>query len=123
MDRSGYSYKKAADTVWAVPFEGKALSKFNVVASTEQDMLVVFVIVAEAKSLRVTPELMRTMLKLNGDLDRVKIGLDKDGDAFVRIDLSVRILDSQELKSNIEQVAAAADEVYTAIKPFITASK
>lgn len=123
LENSGYPYTKAANSVWAVPFEGKVLPKFNVVASTEQDMLVLFVIVAEAKNLRVTPELMRTMLKLNGDLDRVKIGIDKDGDAFVRIDLSVRILDSQELKANIEQVAAAADELYKAIRPFISASK
>lgn len=123
LESSGYSYTKAADSVWAIPFEGKALSKFDVVASTEQDMLVLFVIVAKAKSLRVTPELMRSMLKLNGDLDRVKIGIDKDGDAFVRIDLSVRTLDTQEFKSNIEQVAAGADEVYTAIRPFVTASK
>ncbi len=127
LESSGYPYTKAADSVWAVPFEGKALSKFNVVASvvalTEQDILVLFVIVAEAKNLKVTPELMRIMLKLNGDLDRVKIGFDKDGDVFVRIDLSIRVLDSQELKGNIEQVAAAADEVYTAIKPFVNVSK
>jgi putative sensory transduction regulator len=123
LEGSGYSYTKAADSVWTIPFQGNALPKFNVVASTQNDVLVLFVIVAEQKNLRVTPELMQRMLKLNGDLDRVKIGIDKDGDAFVRIDLSVRILDSQELKGNIKQVAAATDEVFTAIKPFITAPK
>ena len=123
LEDSGYPYTKASNNVWSLPFQGKALPKFLLVASTQQDILVLFVVVAEKKDFKVTPELMQKMLKLNGDLDRVKIGFDKDGDAFVRVDLSIRVLDSQELKENIEQVAAAADELFTAIKPFTTSTK
>ena len=118
LEESAYPYSKSANNVWSIPFQGKALPNFLLVASVEQDILVLFVVVAEKKDLKVTPEMMQRMLKLNGDLDRVKIGFDKDGDAFVRVDLSVRVLDVQEFKANVEQVAAAADEVYTAIKPF-----
>ena len=118
LEDSGYPYAKAADNVWSIPFKGKALPNFLLVASVEKDILVLFVVVAEKKDLKVTPELMQRMLKLNGDLDRVKIGFDKDGDAFVRVDLSVRVVDLQEFKENVDQVGAAADEVYTAIKPF-----
>jgi hypothetical protein len=39
LEASGYSYTKASDKVWAVPFEGKALAKFNVVVSTQQDLV------------------------------------------------------------------------------------
>ena len=123
LEESGYPYTKAADSVWTIPFEGKALFKFNVVVSTQQNILVLFAIVAEKKKLRVTPEMMQRLLRLNSELDRVKIGIDDQGDAFVRVDLSIRVLDSQELKANIEQVAAAADEVFAAIKPFITIAK
>ena len=123
LEDSGYPYTKAANNVWSVPFLGKALPNFLLVASAQQDILVLFVVVAEKKDLKITPELMQKMLKLNGDLDRVKIGFDKDGDAFVRVDLSVRVLDSQELKENIEQVAAAADELFRAIKPFTISTK
>src|SRR5215510_5064658 len=123
LEESGYPYTKAAENVWAIPFEGKALSKFKVVASTEQNILVLFAVVAEKKRLRVIPEMMQKLLRLNTELDRVKIGIDDQGDAIVRVDLSIRVLDSQELKANIEQVAAAADEVFAAIKPFITIAK
>ncbi|HKG22378.1 MAG TPA: YbjN domain-containing protein [Blastocatellia bacterium] len=123
LEESGYAYTKAADSVWAVAFEGKSLPKFNVVASTQQDVLVLFTIVAEKKNLRLTPEDMQRLLKLNGDLDRVKIGVDKDGDLFVRIDLSIRVLDTRELKENIEQVAAATDVVFSAMRPSISSPK
>ena len=66
---------------------------------------------------------MGKLLKLNGELDRVKIGIDGEGDTFVRIDLSVRRMDEEEMKENIEQVAAATDVVYAAIKPYVTTSK
>jgi hypothetical protein len=123
LEDSGYPYTKASDNVWTVPFKGKALPNFRLIATTQQQILVLFVVVAEKKDFKVTPELMQKMLRLNGDLDRVKIGLDEDGDAYVRVDLSIRVLDIQELKENIEQVAAAADEVFTAIKPFTTLRK
>src|SRR5262245_33752578 len=47
LEESGYPYTKAADNVWSIPFQGKALSKFNVVGSTEQNILVLFAVVAE----------------------------------------------------------------------------
>ena len=123
MEASGYSYTKAADSVWAIAFEGKSLPKFNVIASTQEDVLVLFAIVAEKKNLRPAPEAMHKLLQLNSDLDRVKIGIDKDGDLFVRVDLSIRVLDTQELKENVEQVAAAADVVFSSMRPYIGSSK
>jgi hypothetical protein len=123
LDQSGYTYTKAADGVWAIAFRGKALAEFNVIITTQQDIVVIFVIVAGKKELKATPEVMGKLLKLNGELDRVKIGIDGEGDTFVRIDLSVRRMDQEEMKTNIEQVAAAADVVYAAIKPHVTTGK
>jgi len=120
LEASGYTYTKAAEGVWAVSFEGKSLPRFNVVASVQPDILVLFTIVVEKKDLKLTPEAMQRLLKLNGNLDRVKIGIDKEGDLFVRVDLSTRVLDAREMKENIEQVAAATDEVFAAMKPFIS---
>jgi hypothetical protein len=60
---------------------------------------------------------MQTLLRANSSFDRVKIGFDDDGDLVVRTDLSLRILDLQELKDNAEQVAAASNELYETIAP------
>ncbi|HYP26811.1 MAG TPA: YbjN domain-containing protein [Blastocatellia bacterium] len=123
LEETGYPYSKAADNVWAIDFQGKSMPKFNVIASTHEDVLVLFTIVAEKDSLRLTPGVIQKLLQLNGDLDRVKIGIDKDGDLFVRTDLSIRVLDVREMKENIEQVAAATDVVYATVKSSIGGPK
>lgn len=123
LDEMGDSYTKVKDGVWSVPFNGKAMPDFNVVISGQSDLVVVFALLAEKKDLKVTPEMMRIMLRLNNDIDRVKVLIDDDGDALIRIDLSLRTLDSKALKDNINQVAYATDEAYKALKQFITTPK
>ncbi len=96
---------------------------FNVVVFTAEDLAIFVVFVAEQKQLKVTPELMKSLLQMNADVDRVKIGIDKEGSLFVRVDASIRVMDVDELKANVEQVAAATDEVAKAAKPYIIESK
>ncbi len=117
LNESKISYTKQSETVWSVPFEGKQLKDISVVVSTADPIVVVFAVVAEKKDFKLTPELMQKLLRSNQDFDRVKVGIDKDGDIFVRVDLSARLLDVEELKANVEQVSAAADEVYAFVKP------
>lgn len=117
LNESKVSYTKQSETVWSVPFEGKQLKDISVVISTADPIVVVFAVVAEKKDFKLTPELMQKLLRSNQDFDRVKVGIDKDGDIFVRVDLSARLLDVEELKANVEQVSAAADEVYAFVKP------
>ncbi len=123
LETLGYTYSKVSNNVWSVPFEGKVLKDFDLIVTAHEDLLVLFVLVTKKGDMRVTPELMQKMLRLNADLDRVKVGIDKDGDAFVRVDMSTRVLDSREFKANVDQVGAAADEVFKAIKPFTTATR
>ena len=123
LEETGYSYSKAADTVWSIQFEGKSLPNFNVIASAPKDVLVLFTVVAKKDTLKLTPDAMQKLLQLNSRLDRVKIGIDEDGDLFVRTDLSVRVLDAREMKENIEQVAAATDVVYAAVRSSIVGAK
>ncbi len=123
LESTGYTYSKGSNNAWSMTFKGEVLPEFDLIISSQQDILVLFVLVAEKKAFRVTPELMQKMLRLNEELDKVKVGIDKDGDAFVRVDLSLRVLDAQEFKENVDQMAAAADEVFKVVKPFTTAPK
>jgi biopolymer transport protein ExbD len=59
------------------------------------------------------------VVRMNDQFDYVKVGIDKDGDLFVRTDLMLRNLDGQELKQQLQQVANAADEAYGQIKPML----
>jgi ribosome-interacting GTPase 1 len=119
---SGYQFVQKSPTVWYTTKTSKTLKDFKVIiaAAPDGDLIVIFVTVARKRNMRVTPEFMTTLLKLNHELDRVKIEFDDDGDLAVRADCTGRILDAQELKTQIEQVAAAAAATYDAALPYIS---
>lgn len=119
FNESGVKFTKVSDNVWSVPFSGKNLKEFQVAVATGDDILVMFVTLAEAKKLRATPEMMKRLLLLNTEYDRVKIGFDKGGDLIVRTDLGIRVLDKLEFQENLDQIAAAADGLFSTVKPFL----
>lgn len=124
LEASGYGYTKAQGNVWVIKFKGQQLAEFPVIVIYSENMLILVSVVAEKKDYKITPDLMQKLLALNDDLDRVKVGIDKDdGDLFVRIDLSLRVVDDQEFKANLDQISAAVDETYTVLKPFLVAPK
>jgi putative sensory transduction regulator len=120
LPASGYEYKTHRADVWSIAFNREHLKDFKVVLSTNEDLLVVFVTVVKKSQMPVAAEFRGTLLSLNHKLDRVKVGLDDDGDLFVRSDCTCRILDSEEFKEQVKQVAASADDVYGKISSSIS---
>jgi hypothetical protein len=59
--------------------------------------------------------MMDALLLANHEYDYVKIGLDKDGDMFVRIDTLMHSVNSSDLKATINQVANASEEVFVKV--------
>jgi hypothetical protein len=120
LDQSGDSYTKVSENTWTIKFKGKALADFNVLITSTPGILVVLVIVAENKNLKGTPpEMMHKLLKSEFDVDFVKIGLNDSDDLLVSSELTIRTLDLQEFKLIVDQVAAAADQVYAKVRPFM----
>lgn len=119
LEASGHNYTKASDNVWTIPFQGDSLKQFNVVAVYTEGLLVTFAIPVKKKNLKVTPDLLRKLLQFNVDMDRVKIAIDDEGDLVVRIDSSLRIMDGEEFKLVVEQVANATESIHSEIKAFI----
>ena len=119
LEESGHTYGKASDNVWSVKFKGNNVEQVSVIVIGHEGMLILVSVLAEKKDFKASPELMMKLLRLNDDYDRLKVGIDDDGDMFVRIDLTLRVTDSQEFKVNVEQISAAADEITAVIKPFL----
>jgi len=119
---SGYTTTKVNDTVWTVDFTGKQLPRFKMVlsaSSKEKDgLFVIFTNPAEKSRLPATPNFLSLLLKANHDFDFVKVGIDNDGDVFVRADIPGSA-DGGYFKSIVEQVAAATDQLYGRIKPLL----
>jgi hypothetical protein len=119
LKQTGYTYTTHNATTWSIDLTRKNLGKMKVILSTGSDILVTFVIVAKKAAIQKTPQMMEALLTANHDYDYTKIGLDKDGDMFVRVDMPLRTIDATELKSIVDQVANASDEVYAKVARWI----
>jgi len=111
LAQSGYKYKQLKPTVWIVPVTLDKLGERPVIISANSDLVVTFLIVAESKDIKKTPELMQALLQTNNDYDFVKVGFDSGGDLFVRIDSPLRNFDVEKLKTDVEQVKRVSDAV------------
>ena len=107
----GFSIEQVDKTVWATQIQAAGGSTQRVVLATSDDMLVVFSIPFDKKQLGAHPDLAKQLSAFNEDYDLVKVFIDKDGDLSVRVDFHLRVLDAQELKDLISQVANVAEQV------------
>ena len=122
LEKSGYSYRKVSDGLWEIPGTGKNLKEFGIRLALADDLLLVMVKLAGRKELRLEPALLTKLLELNHKFDSIKLALSEDM-IYLRMDAHLRLLDDQELKYLVEQIANATDETYPQIKPFVTAAK
>ena len=116
----GHKYTKRSETVWTIEFRGKQISQRRLMIAAQQDMLVTMVVIARKSQMQVTPEFMQSLLRFNTALDRVKVGFDEEGDLEVRIDSTARTVDADDFREILNQMTAAADEVYAANRKFIS---
>jgi hypothetical protein len=119
---SGYTSTKVNDNVWTIDFNGKQLPRFKVVLSAsgkdKDGIFVIFANPADKARLPSTSNFLTLLLRANHDFDYVKIGIDGDGDAFVRADIPDSA-DGNYFRSVLEQVAAATDQLYGRMKPML----
>jgi hypothetical protein len=118
MQADSYNFQPTkSPTVWLIRFAGDHLKDIKVVVTVKDSTMVVFVTLVENQRMPVTTDFMRTLLEQNHELDRVKVGYDRDGDLSVRIDSSMRLMDAAELREVVNQVKNASDEIYGMIEP------
>lgn len=122
LEKSGYSYTKVGDGLWEIPGTGKNLKEFGIRLALADDILLVMVKLVDRKDLKLQPALSTKLLELNHKFDSIKLALSEDM-LYLRMDTHVRLLDNQELKYLVEQVANATDETYPQIKQFVSAAK
>lgn len=122
LEKSGYSYTKVGDGLWEVPGTGKNLKEFGIRLALADDILLVMVRLAGRKEVKLEPALLIKLLELNHKFDWVKLAL-SDDIIYLRMDTHLRLVDNQELKYLVEQIANATDETYPQIKPFLSGAK
>ena len=122
LEKSGYSYTKVGDGLWEVPGTGKNLKEFGIRLALADDILLVMVRLAGRKEVKLEPTLLTKLLDLNHKFDWVKLAI-SDDIVYLRMDTHLRLVDNQELKYLVEQIANATDETYPLLKPFLVVAK
>jgi hypothetical protein len=117
--QAGYQYEQLNDRVWKFLFTGRHMKEIDVLAVWQGHLFILGVIMASRQYLKESTPLLEHLLLLNNNLDRVKIGYNSEHMLFVRVDLSLRMMDAQEFKEALDQVSAAADYIFSIIQPYI----
>ena len=109
LDRSGLKYRKVQDRFWFATCESKLVSNCQILMTATPTILVMGVVIRQKKDLSLTPELAAGLLHLNHNLERVKVGIDDDGDLFERVEVSVKGLDADEILADLKAVQDAIE--------------
>ena len=118
LEKSGYSYSKVTEGIYEVPATGKNLKQFPLRLTLADDLLIVIAKIADRKDVAINQAIAVKLLELNDDYDSVKFALSEEM-LYVRMDVHVRLVDAEELKYLVEQMARVVDETYVHLKPFI----
>jgi hypothetical protein len=118
LEKSGYSYSKVTEGIYEVPATGKNLKQFSLRLTQADDVLVVIAKIADRKDVTINQAVAQKLLELNDDFDVAKFAL-SDEMLYARIDIHLRLVDTEEMKYLVEQMARVVDESYVHIKPFI----
>lgn len=66
--------------------------------------------------LKLSPELLLKLMQLNNKLDYMKVGIDNDGDLFVRAELHMSGLTAENFSATIKNVVRASNTIYDMLK-------
>jgi hypothetical protein len=80
------------------------------------DMLLIGAVVQPKADVDLSQASLLKLLQLSNELDYAKLGIDHNGDLFVRTENSLRSTDEASFKQALEQVVKASNQVYAAVK-------
>jgi hypothetical protein len=87
-----------------------------IVVAEEDGVVIVGTVVRPKAKLDTSAAALLKLMQLNNSMDYIKLGIDNDGDLFVRVEMRERLLDAIELKAAMLNVISASAKVYEATK-------
>ena len=122
LQQSGYTAFEASPCkVWLVnglfsfKTQGEGLQGLLLVG-VEGEIVVIGTVVRPQALASLSRQQLVQLLKQNNDLDYVKIGIDKDGDLFVRAELRLTHLTGDDFSHTVRQVIAGGNRVYELLR-------
>jgi hypothetical protein len=87
-----------------------------ILVAEENDMVIIGAVVRPKATLDTSAATLLKLMQLSNDLDYVKIGIDSDGDLFVREELRAAMLNASEFKAAVKNVISAYAKASATIK-------
>lgn len=115
-----FEYSEAGPGTYTLIVPGKQVPRHKLFVASYEGLVLIGTVVARKADIPRVPDLATRLLRCNHDFDRVKVALDNDGDLVVRVDLTLRLLDAADLRANVDQVAASADEILALLQSAAT---
>lgn len=118
LEKTGYGYSKAGEGIWVVTLEGKNLKEIGIIVQSVEDLVLLQTQVAERKAVADKPALLLKLLELNHEYDAVKFAVSPEM-LYARTEAHARLLDPDQLKYLINQLALLADEASPQLRPLL----
>jgi hypothetical protein len=80
------------------------------------DVVVIGTVVQPKANLELSADVLLKLMQLNNELEFVKVGIDSDGDLFVRAELRAGSMTAEDFSASVKKVVEASTQVYAALK-------
>ena len=114
IKHTGYEFTHPAPGGWGI----KRPSGLVIIAITDDDVIIGMVVAQKAK-FALTAESAGEMLRLADRLDYIKVGLDDDGDLFVRAEIKFETMTQADFDDVLKRVIKGADDATAKIRPYL----
>jgi hypothetical protein len=103
------------DALAEIPQSGLQ-GKVLIAEDAASDMLLIGTVVQPKADVDLSQGSLLKFVQLNNEIDYAKLGIDGDGDLFVRSETSLRATDEAAFKDAVDRVVKAAKKVYASVK-------
>lgn len=114
VKHSGYEFVNPAENAWGI----KRPSGLVIVAVAD-DIVIIGMVVAQKANFKASAEMGVDMLTLAHRLDYLKVGLDDDGDLFVRAEIKVTAMTQADFDDVLKRVVKGSDDAAAKLKPYL----
>jgi uncharacterized Zn ribbon protein len=118
VSKSGYKFEADPKCAFWVSTDALTIPhddmQGSLMIAERGDIVMVVAVIKLKGNLDHTPATLAKLMRLNNDMLFVKVGIDPDGDLFLRAELHKKSLDAETLKDAFDRVKNGSQKVYDA---------
>lgn len=114
LKKSRYKVTKVDGDIWSVQN-----GNFSAVVAVGPPNVIIFLIIADKKEFNATAESLAEMLRVAGNVDYVKLVLDKDDSLVLRTETKVASLTQKDFDQLVDQIFAVTDLTLQKLEPYL----